>query len=146
MTSLVSGVRRTVRATPDFFAHLDLQLPAERGPHGEPSSVDFQAYELLEIVERFATGWDYLPELIPGRPDYRILIINGRLVPMISAIGQLARDGAIELTMCRCSRSLRLQVSGVIHRPLQIPLPAARGLLITKRAAARDPARSTRPA
>ena len=94
----MSGPRRTVRATPDFFAHLDLQLSAERGPNGEPSSVDFEAYELLEIVERFATGWDDLPELIPGRPDYRVLITNGRLVPMISVVGQLARDGAIELT------------------------------------------------
>ena len=89
--------RRDVRATPDFFAKIDIQLPDERGPDGEPSWVDFQAYELLAIVERFAVGWDELPELVHGRSDYRILITTGRIAPMISVIGQLALDGAIEL-------------------------------------------------
>lgn len=90
--------RRTVRAAPDFFAHLDRQLGAQRGPAGEPSAADFQAYELLPIVEEFASHWDELPELIPGRPDYRLLIKTGRLIPMISIVGQLAPDGAIDLT------------------------------------------------
>jgi hypothetical protein len=67
-------IRRDVRATPYFFAKIDVQLPDERGPDGEPSWLDFQAYDLLAIVERFATGLDELPELVPGRPDYRILI------------------------------------------------------------------------
>lgn len=89
--------RRLVRATPDFFAHLDSQLGDERGPHGEPSAADFQAYELLPIVEEFATGWDALPELIPGRPEYRILITTGYLIPMISVVGQLGSDGAVQL-------------------------------------------------
>lgn len=90
--------RRVVRATPDFFAHLDTQLGDERGPAGEPSTADFQAYELLPLVEEFATGWDDLPELIPGRPEYRILIKTGYLIPMLSVVGQLAPDGAIDLT------------------------------------------------
>lgn len=89
--------RRVVRATPDFFTLLDEQLGDERGPHGEPSSVDFEAYELLAIVEEFATGWDGLPEQFAGRPEYRVLIKTGRLVPMVSVVGQLAPDGAIEL-------------------------------------------------
>jgi hypothetical protein len=76
----VSPSRRTVRATVDFFADLDRQLGDERGPNGEPSTFDFQAGELLEIVERFATGWDDLSELIPGRPDYRVLISTGQTV------------------------------------------------------------------
>ncbi|MCB0985701.1 MAG: hypothetical protein KDB06_13715 [Ilumatobacter sp.] len=54
-------------------------------------------FELLRIVERFATGFDDLPELIPGRTDYRILITTGTLVAALSVIGQLAQDGAIEL-------------------------------------------------
>lgn len=99
--------RRVVRATPDFFAHLDHQLGDERGPNGEPSAADFQAYELLPIVEEFATGWDDLPELIPGRADYRILIKTGYLIPMISIVGQLGHDDAIELT----------QVSIDLHPP-----------------------------
>ena len=89
--------RRQVRATPDFFDDLDRQLPAERGPNGEPSTVDFQAFELLRIVERFATGFDQLPELIVGRPEYRILITTGVLVPRLSVVGQLAADGGVEL-------------------------------------------------
>jgi hypothetical protein len=58
--------RRVVRATPDFFLLLDEQLGDERGPNGEPSAVDFAAYELIPIIEEFATGWDDLPEEIPA--------------------------------------------------------------------------------
>lgn len=93
----MSGARRTVRATADFFADLDRQLRSERGPHGEPSTNDFQTLELLQIVERFATGFDDLPELIPGRSDYRILVSTGVLVSRYAVVGQVARDGAVEL-------------------------------------------------
>jgi hypothetical protein len=82
--------RRVVRATPDFFLELDHQLGDERGPNGEPSAVDFATYELIPIIEEFATGWDHLAEQIPGRPEYRVLIKTGRLAPMISVVGQLA--------------------------------------------------------
>lgn len=54
-------------------------------------------FELLQIVERFAAGFDDLPRLIPGRDDYRVLIAAGVLVPRLSVIGQLAPDGAVEL-------------------------------------------------
>ena len=93
----MSPSRRVVRATPAFFEDLDRQLPAERGPSGEPSTNDFQAFELLRIVDEFATGWDELPELIAGRPDYRLLVGSGVLVAGFSVIGQLASDGAVEL-------------------------------------------------
>ncbi len=89
--------RLVVRATTDFFRDLDRQLPGERGPHGEPSTHDFQAFELLRIVERFATGFKDLPELIPGRADYRILLAAGTLVAGFAVVGQLAADGAVEL-------------------------------------------------
>lgn len=89
--------RRQVRATPEFFADLDRQLPAERGSAGGPSTNDFQVFELLRLVERFATGFDELPSLIDGRPEYRVLVTAGVLVPRLSAIGQLAPDGAVEL-------------------------------------------------
>lgn len=74
----MSGDRREVRATLDFFHDLDRQLPTERGPNGEPSTSDFQTFELFEIVEKFAVGFNELPALIPGRDDYRILISTGR--------------------------------------------------------------------
>lgn len=80
-----------------FFDDLDRQLRSERGPNGEPSTNDFQALELIRIVDWFAAGFDDLPELIPGRADYRILIATGVLVPRFAVVGQLAHDGAVEL-------------------------------------------------
>jgi hypothetical protein len=93
--------RRVVRTTPDFFAQLDFQLGEERGPRGEPSSADFLGYEMLAIVEEFATRWDDLPPVIAGRGDYRILIKDGYLVRGYSVTGQLAPDGAVELIRIR---------------------------------------------
>ena len=93
----MTGERRTVRTTQSFFEDLDRQLPAERGADGEPSAHDFQVFELLRIVEVFATRFDELPTLIPGRADYRILITTGVLVPRLAVVGQLVADNAIEL-------------------------------------------------
>lgn len=93
----VNDARRTVRATRAFFDDLDAQLGSERGPNGEPSSSDFQVVELLPIIERFATDFDAFPEFIEGRPDYRVLVTAGVLVPRIAVTAQLAPDGAIEL-------------------------------------------------
>lgn len=113
-------VRRTVRATPGFFADLDRQLPAVAGPDGvPPSRGDFQAYDLLPIVERFATGFDDLPQPIPGRADYRLLITQGRLVAAASVTGQLASDGAVELL------DLEIDVSGPHAGPDPGPDPDA---------------------
>jgi hypothetical protein len=89
--------RRIVRATPEFFEDLDRQLGHERGDNGEPSTTDFQALDLLRIIEEFATGFDFLPELIPGRPDYRVLIGTGFAAAGYLVIGQLSSDGAVEL-------------------------------------------------
>jgi hypothetical protein len=91
--SVPYSTRRTVRATQWFFEDLDRQLPAERGPAGQPSTNDFQVFELLRIVERFAIGFDELPRLIPGRDDYRILIAVGVLLLRFSVVGELAPDG-----------------------------------------------------
>ncbi len=89
--------RRSVRITASFFEDLDGQLPHERGPNGEPSTHDFQVHELLRVVDRVATEWDTLTELIPGRTDYRILTVVGILVPVFTVVAQLASDGAIEI-------------------------------------------------
>ncbi len=101
----MSFERLEVRATLDFFEDLDRQLGNERGPNGEPSTNDFQVFELLEIVERFATGFADLPELIPGRSDYRVLISTGALVRAYSVVGQLAPDGAVELIALELDRN-----------------------------------------
>jgi hypothetical protein len=86
-----------VRATPRFFEDLDRQLRSERGPNGEPSANDFQVFELIRIVDRFAVDFDVLPRLIAERDDYRVLVMSGTLVPRFSVIGQLASDDAVEL-------------------------------------------------
>ena len=93
----MSSGRRTVRATPGFFEDLDRQLNHERGPNGEPSVGDFQVHELLLIIERFALEFDQLAMVIPGRPDYRMLISTGKLLFAFAVVGQLKPDGAIEL-------------------------------------------------
>ena len=86
-----------MRATPRIFEDLDRQLRVERGPNGEPSTNDFQVFELIRIVDRFAVDFDELPRMIPERDDYRVLVMSGTLVPGFSVIGQLATDGAVEL-------------------------------------------------
>ena len=93
----MTSERRIVRTLPSFFNDGGRQFPPVRGSNGEPSAVDFQSYDLLEIVELFATGFDDLPELIVGRPDYRVMISAGRMVSAFSVVGQLAPDEAIEL-------------------------------------------------
>jgi hypothetical protein len=93
----VSPQRRDIRPTRDFYLDLERQLPAERGPRGEPSRTDFETHDLLLIFERFATGWDELPTLIAGRDDYRVLISVGVLVRALSVEAQLTRDGVVEL-------------------------------------------------
>jgi hypothetical protein len=86
-------VIRVVRVTEDFWAALDLALPAT----GEPSWHAFAAHDIPRIMERFANGWDDLPQQIPGRDDYRIYIDAGRTVAVYAVEGQLAHDGAVEL-------------------------------------------------
>jgi hypothetical protein len=93
----VSEARRTVRATAGVFEDVDRLFPAERGPRREPSANDFEVFELLRIVETFATRFDDLSELIPGRPDHRVLIASGALAPRFMVVGQLGSDGAVEL-------------------------------------------------
>ena len=44
----------------------------------------------------FTASLDALPELIAGRPEYRILIAAGSLAPRYAVVGQLASDGAVE--------------------------------------------------
>lgn len=91
-------LRRQVRVVPEFFVLLDEQMPAERGPNGEPTAAEFAASDLLDIVETFATHWDQLPTPHPGRGDYRAIIVTGHLVHAVSVWGQLSPvDGAVEL-------------------------------------------------
>ena len=48
-------------------------------------------------MDWFANEFDDLPELIPGRSDYRVLLTSGVLVRALNVVGQLASDGAVEL-------------------------------------------------
>ena len=48
-------------------------------------------------MEHFATNFNSLPELIPGRSDYRVFTGTGYLVAAFLVVAQLASDGAVEL-------------------------------------------------
>jgi hypothetical protein len=89
--------RRVVRVSTAFFEQLDGQLGTDRGAAGEPSATDFLVIELPAIVERFATGFEGLPEVIEGLPAARVLVATGRLVPAVAVFGLLAADGSIDL-------------------------------------------------
>lgn len=93
----MTSERRTVRASHQFFDDLDAQLSSERGPNGEPSTNDFQVVELFPIIERFAVGFDELPQLIDGNARYRVLVTSGVLVARIAVTAQLAADETVEL-------------------------------------------------
>lgn len=103
--------RRVVRVAPSFFEDLDRQLGADRGPNGEPSIVDFQSVELIEITDEFATGFEQLPRVVESRDDYRQLVKAGLLVRGISVIAQQVSDGAIELLRLDVDRSMNWERS-----------------------------------
>lgn len=89
--------RRPVRVVDDLFNDRDAQLATQRGPAGEPSRFDFLRFDLIEIIERVGRDFESLPEVIPGRPEYRMLATRGRLAAELSVIGHLAPDGVIDL-------------------------------------------------
>lgn len=88
---------RTVVAGGSFLDDLDRQLPAERGPLGEPSALDFLAIEVPDIVRAFARDFEALQPVVVGRPDYRVLIGRGSVVRAYAVTGQRRKDGSIEL-------------------------------------------------
>ena len=101
------SARLQVRVSSSFFEDLDRQLSSERGPNGEPSRIDFQAVELISIVDEFASAFEEIPPLIKGRNDYRLLIKTGMLVGGISVVGQRMSDGVIELLSLELDLNMR---------------------------------------
>ncbi len=89
--------RREVRVAESFFEELDSQLPAERGPGGEPSATDFLVMDLPAIVEQFSSRFDELPEAVPGLPSVRMFIGTSVLVRAYVVHGVKLSDGAVEL-------------------------------------------------
>lgn len=89
--------RRVVRVTQAFFDQLDQQLGPARGDAGEPSATDFLVMDLPVIVDRFATGFDDLPEAVSGVSAVRALVLPGKLVRALVAYGVLADDPSIEV-------------------------------------------------
>jgi hypothetical protein len=49
----------------------------DRGCNGEPSASDFIVLELPTIVDRFATDFEGLPEIVEGVPAGPMLITSG---------------------------------------------------------------------
>ena len=88
---------RRVVVSGDVFDDIDLQLPAERGPNGEPSADDFIAQDLTAIVQLMAEQWDNLPPRFAELTNIRVLIAAGRMVHAIVAVGMLLPDNTIEI-------------------------------------------------
>ncbi len=93
----MTAQRRSVRVTDEFFAQLDAQLGPQRGDNGEPSATDFLVLDLPAVVDRFATGFDTLPEIVEGFDAGRMLIATGVLVRSFVVYGLLMSDNSIEL-------------------------------------------------
>ena len=89
--------RRSVRVTDRFFEALDSQLGPDRSPEGAPSATDFLVLELPPVVERFATDFDGLPEVITGFAAARVLIASGILVRGMVVYGIFVDNQTIEL-------------------------------------------------
>lgn len=64
-------------------------------------------------MERFATGFDELPELIPGRSDYRIVVATGVLAP--PQVSRPQRDLDEELARLRRENTELKQATKVPH-------------------------------
>lgn len=93
----MAAERRPVRVSPAAFDQLDSQLPQDRGPLGEPSVGDFIVLELPAVIERFAVGFEDLPEIIEGTPSGRMLIAPGLLVRAYVVYGLLLEQNTIEI-------------------------------------------------
>ena len=89
--------RRIVRVTDAFFEQVDDALGLDRGPNGEPSATDSIVLELPSIVERFATDFEGLPEIVEGVPAGRMLITSGVPVRAVAVFGLATSDTTIDL-------------------------------------------------
>ncbi len=89
--------RREVRVTEAFFEELDAQLGSVRGQTGEPSATDFLVIDLPAVVERFASGFDELPEAVEGIASARMFIGSSALVRAFVVHGIETTEGVVEL-------------------------------------------------
>lgn len=89
--------RREVRVAESFFEELDVQLGQERGPNGEPSATDFLVFNLPSVVERFATGFEGLPQVMAGSPTARMYIGTSALLREFVVHGLELEDGIVTL-------------------------------------------------
>ncbi len=89
--------RREVRVTEAFFEELDAQLGSVRGPTGEASATDFLVIDLPAVVERFASGFDELPEAVEGIASARMFIGSSALVRAFVVHGIETTEGVVEL-------------------------------------------------
>ncbi len=67
----------------------------ERSPDGRPSHNDFIVLDLEPTKRFFSNRFFDLPELHPGRPDYRVRTFRGQVAPLIQITGQLLPNGQI---------------------------------------------------
>jgi hypothetical protein len=89
--------RRQVRVAQSFFDRLDELLPPERGPRGQPSTVDFLLHEMPTIIDGLAQDYEAVTTALTALSEVRVLITAGLLIPYIAVYAVIAPDHAIEL-------------------------------------------------
>jgi hypothetical protein len=89
--------RRQVRVAQSFFDRLDELLPQERGPRGQPSTVDFLLHEMPTIIDGLAQAYETVTAALTELSEVRVLITAGLLIPYIAVYAVIAADDAIEL-------------------------------------------------
>lgn len=94
---MTGPTRRRVQISDAFFDQIEELLEDVRRNETEPSVTDFLVLEIPAIVERFATGFDDLPEIVDGVAAGRMLIAAGVLVPVFVVFGVLVADGSVEI-------------------------------------------------
>lgn len=98
---------------------------AER-PNGEPSATDFIVPEFPPIVERFATDFEALAEIIDGVPAGRMLITSGVLVRAVAVFGLATSDSSIDLIGVTVERGRRNCATAARYRRVERAAAIAR--------------------
>lgn len=88
---------REVRVTEQFFSRLDELLPAERPGDGRPSATDFLLYDLPNVIESLADGYDRvtMPSGYDGHT--RVLVATGLLTVAFVVYVRLSGADVVEV-------------------------------------------------
>jgi hypothetical protein len=82
--------------TQEFFDRLDMLLP-ERTADGGPSAKDFLEFELPEIVDKLAYGYERFTFLRPSAPHRRVFSFESVLLGAMALVVALTDEDVVEV-------------------------------------------------